>query len=278
MNKFCANCGTPFVEGNKFCINCGSVIDTPAEAPVVEETPAVEEASEVTEETAPVVETVEEVKPEEAVEEAAPVEAAEVSEATETTEEKVEEKAPEASAEDVVIVPIIEHYQKTAPEVLAEPIETAAPQAPVVTPEAPVVTPAATPAPVYQAPTYQYTNPTDVPPVSSMGATAAASDGKDNSVLFGVLSLVMFFSMVILAPLTEMLPIPFIQEMFATLTFLLPVAGIVLMIVGRVKYPKSVFLKVVMWIIIVCSILAVVSIIIFVLLCMATCAMCRGMG
>lgn len=59
---------------------------------------------------------------------------------------------------------------------------------------------------------------------------------------------------------------------FASLSGLCPMAGIVTMIMGRVKYPENRFLKGVMWSIIVCIILAIISIILFTIWCYATCS------
>jgi hypothetical protein len=51
-----------------------------------------------------------------------------------------------------------------------------------------------------------------------------------------------------------------------------PLAGIVFMIIGRVKYPSNKFLKVVMWIIIITEIVTVVAAAIIVITCFVTCA------
>lgn len=56
----------------------------------------------------------------------------------------------------------------------------------------------------------------------------------------------------------------------AMMTF--PLAGIVFMIIGRVKYPSNKFLKVVMWIIIISEIVTVVAAAIIVITCFVTCA------
>lgn len=176
-----------------------------------------------------------------------------------------DEKTSESSSEEVVIKPIIEHYEKTDPEVLAAPIAS---EEEVVPPVAP-----ATPA----APVAQVV-PAVVPPVSDTPEISTADIDKKNIIIFGVVALALFFSGFALSPLEEAIDITEVQRIIETLLFLFPVAGIVVMIVGRVKYPKSIFLKVVMWIIIVATILTVIAIILLVLLCTAMCAMCSGMG
>lgn len=173
-----------------------------------------------------------------------------------------EDETSEASSEEVVIKPIIEHYEKTDPEVLAAPIASEEEVVPPVAPAAPVV----------------QVVPAVVPPVSDTPEISTAELDKKNIIIFGVVALALFFSGFALSPLEEAIDITEVQRIIETLLFLFPVAGIVVMIVGRVKYPKSIFLKVVMWIIIVATILTVIAIILLVLLCTAMCAMCSGMG
>lgn len=56
----------------------------------------------------------------------------------------------------------------------------------------------------------------------------------------------------------------------------LPIAGIVFMIIGRVKYPNNKFLKVVMWIIIVAAIITCIAAVIFLVTCFASCLACAA--
>ena len=62
------------------------------------------------------------------------------------------------------------------------------------------------------------------------------------------------------------------RDAFMSLSGFCPLAGIVLMIIGRVKYPTNKFLKVVMWIIIGSIILGLFLFILFVIWCYITCS------
>lgn len=53
---------------------------------------------------------------------------------------------------------------------------------------------------------------------------------------------------------------------------LCPLAAIVTMIIGRVKYPTNKFLKIVMWIFIGCIILGIILMILFMIWCYVTCS------
>ena len=97
-------------------------------------------------------------------------------------------------------------------------------------------------------------------------------NSKSNATLFGVLSLVLYFAgSVIISLLSYFLPADS-RDAFMSLSGLCPLAGIVLMIMGRVKYPTSKFLKVVMWIIIGSIILSIIAFILLFIWCYITCS------
>jgi len=58
----------------------------------------------------------------------------------------------------------------------------------------------------------------------------------------------------------------------SVITSLGPLSGLVLMIIARVKYPKSVFAKVLMWVYIVLILLAIIAFIVLVVSCFYACS------
>ncbi|MEE3343389.1 MAG: zinc-ribbon domain-containing protein [Bacilli bacterium] len=83
----------------------------------------------------------------------------------------------------------------------------------------------------------------------------------------GNISLGLFFLVPIISSLLSAIFPP-----LALLSGLCPMAGIVILIIGRVKYPEDKFLKGIMWGIIVCIILAIISMILFTIWCYVTCS------
>ena len=95
-------------------------------------------------------------------------------------------------------------------------------------------------------------------------------DSKGN--ILGIISLALYFGgSVLIAFILRILPVT-VRDSFSTLSGLCPLSGIIIMIIGRVKYPTNKFLKVVMWIIIGTIIISLVTFIIFVIWCYVTCA------
>ena len=93
-----------------------------------------------------------------------------------------------------------------------------------------------------------------------------------NAKMLGVISLVLYFAgSTILSAITYFLPESY-RVMFSSLVGLCPISGIIVMIIGRVKYPTNKFLKIVMWIIIGSIIFALVAAVIFMICCYVTCA------
>ena len=108
--------------------------------------------------------------------------------------------------------------------------------------------------------------------VSNNPAPAVDSKEESNATLYGIISLLLYFGGPILGVLfTFGLP-KGVREMLDSLSGLFPLAGIVVMIVGRVKYPTNKFLKTVMWIIIGFIIAGIVLFILFFLWCWYTCS------
>ena len=122
------------------------------------------------------------------------------------------------------------------------------------------------------------TNPT---PVVNNGVSVQTEKDKRNATLLGVLSLVFYFvGSSLIYSLSYMFKYSFeeLYTMISTLGGLSPIAGIVLMIVGRIKYPTNKFLKVVMWIIIGSIIAGLVLFILLVVFCYVTCGTMNTSG
>lgn len=89
--------------------------------------------------------------------------------------------------------------------------------------------------------------------------------------IFGIISLVLYFcGSTISAVFYSFLP-DSLSSYLSTLGGVFPLVGIVVMIVGRVKYPQNKLLKVTMWVIISTIILMIVLFIIFIAWCYVTC-------
>ena len=90
--------------------------------------------------------------------------------------------------------------------------------------------------------------------------------------VLAILSLILFFGgSIITGIISAFLPTS-IGYRFSSLSGISPLAGIVIMIVGRVKYPTNKFLKIVMWIIIASIIISLIIFIIFIIWCYVTCS------
>lgn len=88
----------------------------------------------------------------------------------------------------------------------------------------------------------------------------------------GLISLLLYFgASLVFSIITVFLPDE-VRNYFSTLVGMCPLAGIVVMIVGRVKYPNNKLLKIVMWVIIASIILGIVLFIVVVIVCYVSCA------
>ena len=90
----------------------------------------------------------------------------------------------------------------------------------------------------------------------------------------GLISLLLYFgASLVFSIITLSLPED-VRNYFSALVGMCPLAGIVVMIVGRVKYPNNRLLKIVMWVIIISIILEIVLFIILVVVCYISCVGC----
>jgi hypothetical protein len=113
----------------------------------------------------------------------------------------------------------------------------------------------------------------NTPPV--VNSLTEAKDNRNAGVLC-IISLACFFGMPVISVLLNIL----LKEYYITyeLSGLGTIAGIVLMIVARTKYPQNTFAKVVMYIYIVLFILSIIGIIYVAVLLLWACYGCSHMG
>ena len=114
----------------------------------------------------------------------------------------------------------------------------------------------------------------DVETFNNQSVKSEASNAK----MLGIISLVLYFGgTTILSIVTSFLSESF-SVMFSSLAGLCPILGIIVMIIGRVKYPTNKFLKVVMWIIIGSIIFSLVATVIFMIWCYVACTTINTSG
>lgn len=87
----------------------------------------------------------------------------------------------------------------------------------------------------------------------------------------GIISLVLYFAGSLISSISYLLPSA-VSDSFSALAGLCPLSGIVIMIIGRIKYPTNKLLKIVMWIIIGSIIFGLIAFIVFVIWCYVTCS------
>ena len=99
-----------------------------------------------------------------------------------------------------------------------------------------------------------------------------------------LIALILYFGSAILARFSyyfyEFLAAVGIPETIVTgiynATYIIPLSGLIVAIVGRVKYPKNSFCKVAFWIILLLSFLFVISAVLLVMACVGTLSQCSG--
>lgn len=88
----------------------------------------------------------------------------------------------------------------------------------------------------------------------------------------GLISLVLYFAgSGILSVLVSMFPQE-TRNYFSSLIGLCPLASIVVMIVGRIKYPNNKLLKIAMWTIIICTLIGIIAFIVIMVLIYLACS------
>lgn len=88
----------------------------------------------------------------------------------------------------------------------------------------------------------------------------------------GLISLVLYFAgSGILSVLVSMFPQE-TRNYFSSLIGLCPLASIVVMIIGRIKYPNNKLLKIAMWTIIICTLIGIIAFIVIMVLIYLACS------
>lgn len=108
-------------------------------------------------------------------------------------------------------------------------------------------------------------------PISKMSNDNETLEEKKNGDRLAIISLILYFLAPGFSVLLGLLPKE-LSLYISSIVGLCPMAGIVTLIVGRVKYPKNKFLKIVMWILIALIILGIIGTILFMIFCYITCA------
>lgn len=102
-----------------------------------------------------------------------------------------------------------------------------------------------------------------------------SAEDEKNANLLCVISLILYFGSSAISGL--LYSISSVSGSYvANIGGLCPLAGIVLMIIARVKYPKNRFAKVLMWIYIILTILAIVTVILIFAACIYACSSIDG--
>ena len=106
------------------------------------------------------------------------------------------------------------------------------------------------------------------------------SDRNNNQILnnekegdiLGLISLILYFAgSGLVSALISIFPSD-TRYYFSSLVGLCPLASIVVMIVGRIKYPKNKLLKIAMWTIIICTIVGIIAFIVIMVLLYLACS------
>ena len=98
------------------------------------------------------------------------------------------------------------------------------------------------------------------------------------AILTAVLAILYFGSSLIAGIINFVIGDSGLSNAITSLAALGPLAGIILMIVTRVKYPDNKFAKVLMWIYIIQIILAIIGFILLVAFCYVMCGSCEELG
>ncbi len=89
---------------------------------------------------------------------------------------------------------------------------------------------------------------------------------------FGLMSAILFYGGgLVTSSFITFLPSN-LRNTISTMSGLFPLAGIVIMIIGRIKYPDNKLLKIIMWCIIVTTIVSVLFFALFFMWCIVTCS------
>ncbi len=100
-------------------------------------------------------------------------------------------------------------------------------------------------------------------------------DPNGNANKLCIISLILCFGSSLISGVLTLL-IPPLAKFFGMLAGLGPLAGVVLMIIARVKYPQNKFAKILMWVYIILIIIGIIGTILLVILCYTACNDLQG--
>ena len=107
--------------------------------------------------------------------------------------------------------------------------------------------------------------------ITSQDNNQITNKDKEGDIL-GVISLILYFAgSGLISALIYFLP-PNTRNYLSALGGLSPLASIVVMIVGRIKYPNNKLLKIAMWTIIICTLLGIIAFIVIIVLLYLACS------
>ena len=107
---------------------------------------------------------------------------------------------------------------------------------------------------------------------NSINVNVQNQDNDKEGDILGIISLILYFAgSGLVSALIYNLP-PDTRNYFSSLAGLCPLASIVVMIVGRIKYPKNKLLKIAMWTIIICTLVGIIAFIVIIVILYLTCS------
>ena len=107
---------------------------------------------------------------------------------------------------------------------------------------------------------------------NSMNINVQNQDNDKEGDILGLISLILYFAgSGLVSALISIFPSD-TRYYFSSLVGLCPLASIVVMIVGRIKYPKNKLLKIAMWTIIICTIVGIIAFIVIMVLLYLACS------
>ena len=106
---------------------------------------------------------------------------------------------------------------------------------------------------------------------NSMNVNVQNQDNDKEGDILGIISLILYFAgSGLISAIIYFLP-PNTRNYLSALGGLSPLASIVVMIVGRIKYPNNKLLKIAMWVIIICTLILIVSFIAIIVILFLVC-------
>ena len=112
---------------------------------------------------------------------------------------------------------------------------------------------------------------------NNISENSMSEEDKKNANILCIISLICTYGSG-LFPLLTTLNNSESESMFSSVFSMGPLIGLVLMIIARIKYPKSTFAKILMWVYIVNIIILIIGMIVLMIACYSMIQSCKGMG